>query len=41
MKIEEPIILLTGFGNPEVDKEAMRIGAMDYLIKAELTTEKL
>lgn len=41
LKCEEPIILLTGFGNPEVDKEAMRIGAMDYLIKSELTTEKL
>src|SRR5690606_28348794 len=26
---------------PEVDKEAMRIGAMDYLVKSELTTEKL
>jgi PAS domain S-box-containing protein len=41
LKCEEPIILLTGFGNPAVDKEAMRIGAMDYLIKSELTTEKL
>jgi PAS domain S-box-containing protein len=41
LKCEEPIILLTGFGNPEVDKEAMRIGAMDYLVKSELTTEKL
>ncbi len=41
LKVEEPIILLTGFGNPAVDNEAMRIGAMDYLIKSELTTEKL
>lgn len=41
LKCEEPIILLTGYGNPEVDKEAMRIGAMDYLVKSELTTEKL
>lgn len=41
LKCEEPIILLTGFGNPAVDNEAMRIGAMDYLIKSELTTEKL
>jgi PAS domain S-box-containing protein len=41
LKVDEPIILLTGFGNPAVDKEAMRIGAMDYLIKSELTTEKL
>lgn len=41
MKCDDPIILLTGFGNPAVDNEAMRIGAMDYLIKSELTTEKL
>jgi len=41
LKSEQPIILLTGFGNPAVDNEAMRIGAMDYLIKSELTTEKL
>lgn len=41
LKCEEPIVLLTGFGNPAVDNEAMRIGAMDYLIKSELTTEKL
>jgi PAS domain S-box-containing protein len=41
MKCDDPIVLLTGFGNPAVDNEAMRIGAMDYLIKSELTTEKL
>lgn len=41
LKCEEPIILLTGKGNPEVDREAMRIGAMDYLIKSDLNTEKL
>ncbi|HYF68041.1 MAG TPA: ATP-binding protein [Ohtaekwangia sp.] len=41
LKCEEPIVLLTGFGNPTIDNEAMRIGAMDYLIKSELTTEKL
>src|SRR5687768_13410553 len=29
LKIDEPIVLLTGFGNPAVDNEAMRIGAMD------------
>jgi PAS domain S-box-containing protein len=39
--IEEPIILLTGKGNQKVDIEAMRVGAMDYLIKGELTEEKL
>jgi PAS domain S-box-containing protein len=41
MQCEEPIILLTGKGNPDVDREAMRIGAVDYLIKSDLNTEKL
>jgi PAS domain S-box-containing protein len=41
MKCDAPIILLTGKGNPDVDREAMRIGAMDYLVKSELNTEKL
>src|SRR5688500_1501866 len=34
--IEEPIVLLTGKGNKEVDIEAMQMGATDYLIKTEL-----
>jgi PAS domain S-box-containing protein len=38
---EEPIILLTGKGNRAVDLEAMQVGAVDYLIKTELNTEKL
>ena len=38
---EEPIILLTGKGNSAIDKQAMEMGAVDYLVKAELTTEKL
>ena len=38
---EEPIVLLTGKGNKSVDIEAMQMGATDYLIKTELTTEKL
>jgi PAS domain S-box-containing protein len=41
MNCEEPIILLTGKGNPNIDKQAMEMGAVDYLVKAELTTEKL
>jgi len=41
MHCEEPIILLTGKGNRIVDKEAMEVGAFDYLIKAELTTDKI
>src|SRR5688572_9999666 len=38
---EEPVILLTGKGNHDVDMEAMRVGAMDYLVKGELNEEKL
>src|SRR6201992_7230 len=38
---EEPLILLTGIGNREVDVQAMTIGAVDYLVKSEITTEKL
>jgi PAS domain S-box-containing protein len=41
MNCEEPIILLTGKGNSKIDKQAMEMGAVDYLVKAELTTEKL
>lgn len=36
-----PMILLTGKGNHAVDLEAMMSGAADYLIKSELTSEKL
>ncbi len=38
---EQPFILLTGKGNQQIDIEAMQAGAMDYLIKSELDTEKL
>lgn len=38
---EAPMILLTGKGNHAVDMEAMMAGAADYLIKSELTVEKL
>lgn len=41
MNCEEPIILLTGKGNSAIDKQAMQMGAVDYLIKSELSTEKL
>ena len=41
LNCEQPIILLTGKGNQAVDKEAMQVGAVDYLIKSELNTEKL
>ncbi len=36
-----PIILLTGQGDHEVDMYAMEAGAVDYLIKAEISAEKL
>ena len=38
---EEPIILLTGKGNYEVDIEAMQLGAVDYLVKTDLSVEKM
>jgi PAS domain S-box-containing protein len=38
---EEPIVLLTGKGNYEVDIQAMKFGAVDYLIKTDLAVEKL
>lgn len=38
---EEPIILLTGKGNQEIDIRAMEAGAVDYLVKSELNPEKL
>ncbi len=40
MGCDAPIILLTGQGNYAVDIEATKSGAVDYLIKAELNTEK-
>lgn len=38
---EEPFILLTGNGNHAIDLMAMESGAVDYLIKGELSTEKM
>jgi PAS domain S-box-containing protein len=40
-RVEEPIVLLTGKGNKAVDIEAMQMGATDYLIKTDLTVDKL
>lgn len=36
-----PFIVLTGEGNREIDLEAMRAGATDYLVKGEITTPLL
>jgi len=38
---EEPIVLLTGKGNKDLDIEALQMGATDYLVKTELTSDKL
>ncbi len=38
---EEPMVLLTGVGNQEIDLLAAQAGAVDYLVKAEMTAEKL
>jgi PAS domain S-box-containing protein len=38
---EEPIVLLTGKGNYAVDIEAMQLGAVDYLVKSDLSIEKM
>ncbi len=38
---EEPMILLTGRGNYEIDILVTQAGAADYLVKSELNTEKL
>lgn len=38
---EAPFILLTGKGNKAIDIEALQAGAVDYLVKAEINTEKL
>ncbi len=40
-KIEVPGVLLTGKGNYEIDIKAMKFGAVDYLVKTELSSEKL
>jgi len=37
----DPIVLLTGKGSKDIDVMAMENGATDYLVKSELTTEKL
>jgi len=41
LNCDEPIILLTGLGNKAIDIKAMESGATDYLVKADLSAEKL
>src|SRR6218665_1323391 len=38
---DDPIVILTGKGNKVIDIKAMESGATDYLVKADLTTQKL
>jgi PAS domain S-box-containing protein len=40
-ELGDPIVLLTGKGNKDIDVKAMESGATDYLVKSELNTEKL
>jgi len=39
--VNEPIVLLTGKGNYDIDILAMQLGAVDYIVKTELSIEKL
>ena len=39
--ITAPFILLTGLGNAELDEEAMKAGASDYLVKGNITAAEL
>jgi PAS domain S-box-containing protein len=32
-----PIVMLTGFGSDQVDREVMQMGAQDYLVKGQIT----
>ena len=41
LNCDEPIILLTGLGNKAIDIKAMERGATDYLVKNDLSSEKL
>jgi len=41
MGIEAPLILMTGQGSYQVDMEAMKAGAIDYLVKGEVTAPLL
>ncbi len=38
---KSPVIMLTGQGHPEVDHEAMRIGASDYMVKGTLNAHTI
>lgn len=37
----KPVVLLTGKGNPEIDRKTIQAGAYDYLVKGDINAEKL
>lgn len=39
--VSAPVIMLTGQGDPDIDREASRAGAYDYLVKGSLSVEGL
>jgi len=39
--IDQPIVLLTGKGSKDIDVKAMEYGATDYLVKSDLSSEKI
>src|ERR1041385_4150550 len=39
--IDQPIVLLTGKGSKDIDIKAMEYGATDYLVKSDLSSEKI
>lgn len=39
--VDSPVIILTGLGNQQTDLMAMQLGAVDYLVKDDLSVEKL
>jgi PAS domain S-box-containing protein len=39
--VDSPVIILTGLGDQQTDLKAMQLGAVDYLIKDEISVEKL
>lgn len=41
LHVKAPIIILTGKGDRDIDMEAMRYGAADYLVKGEIDTQAL
>src|SRR5690606_27426564 len=38
---DKPMILLTGAGDKQLDIEALRVGAADYLVKSSLNADRL